>query len=175
MRETTRHRLAFAAYVELGPSRTIETLEMQLRADPAAFGLSRAPGRRSLFRWSSELHWQDRLDDLEREARRQNAEAYLRSLKEMNERQAREGLVLQQKAVERIQALADNELTGSEAIRALVEGARLERLARGEVTDRPQIERTDDLDLSGFSIAELRALAEIAAHNSRGDRSQESQ
>lgn len=175
MRETTRHRVIFAAYVDLGASRTLEALHRQIRADPGAYGLTRAPGLRSLYRWSTELHWQDRLDDLEREARRQDAETYLRSLQEMNERQAREGLVLQQKAVQRIQALADNELSGSEAIRALVEGARLERLARGEVTDRSQIERTDDLDLSGFSIAELRALAEIAANNSRGDRSQKSE
>ncbi|MGD9713363.1 MAG: hypothetical protein AB7V46_15025 [Thermomicrobiales bacterium] len=175
MRETTRHRLAFAAYVDMGPSRTLEALQARIKANPVAFGLARAPGLRSLYRWSSELHWQDRLDDLEREARRQDAESYIRSLKEMNERQAREGLVLQQKAVQRIQALADDELTGSEAIRALVEGARLERLARGEVTDRSQIERTDDLDLSGFSIAELRVLAQIAANNSRGDRTQESE
>jgi hypothetical protein len=60
-------------------------------------------------------------------------------------------------------------MTTADAIRALAEGARLERLARGEVTERTLLERSDDFDLSGFSIAELRVLAEIAAAGAAGD------
>ena len=170
MRESTRHRLVFRAYVDMGAARTLEVLHVQLKADPERFGLHRAPGLRSLYRWSAELHWQDRLADLEREARRADAEAYVRALREMNERQAREGLVLQQKALQRIQALLAEDFSGSEAIRALVEGARLERLARGEVTERTQIERSNQIDLSTFSLAELRALAELAASRAGGNR-----
>jgi uncharacterized protein YoaH (UPF0181 family) len=169
MRENTRHRLAFNLYVSLGSGRSIELLKATIASEPSAYGFRRSPGLRSLYRWSTKLHWQDRLVDLEREARRQDAELLLQQLKEMNERQAKEGLILQQKAVTRIQGLRDNEMTTADAIRALAEGARLERLARGEVTERTLLERSDDFDLSGFSIAELRVLAEIAAAGAAGD------
>ena len=167
MREDTRHRLAFGAYVEQGSERSLERLRDHIRGDPAAFGLKRAPSSRTLHRWSSAFHWQDRLADLEREARIRDAEAQIQALREMNERHTREGLALQQKAVEYLQTVHPERLSPGEAIRALVEGVRLERLARGEVTERTQIERNDH-DLSGFSIAELRALAGLAAERARG-------
>jgi hypothetical protein len=169
MRETTRHRLAFGAYVNLGSGRSLEILQAKLVADPASFGLSRAPGLRTLYRWSAALNWQDQLADLEREARRADAENYLRSLKDMNERQVSAALVLQQRSLQRIQSLAQDDLSVAEAIRGLVEGARLERLARGDVTDRTQVERSFENDLSGFSMAELRALAEVASIRARSD------
>lgn len=173
MRETTKHRLAFNIYVNLGPHRTLEQLEAVIRADPKGHGFSRPPSLRSLYRWSSDLHWQHRLVDLEREARRRDAETLLQNLREMNERQAREGLMLQQKAVLRLQALDEAELTSSEAVRALTEGARLERLACGEVTERTMQERGGEIDLSGFSIAELRALAEAAGSRAGRNRPEE--
>jgi uncharacterized protein YoaH (UPF0181 family) len=174
MRESTSHRLAFNLYVELGSARSLEGLHATIASDPAAYGFSRTPSLRSIYRWSSDLHWQGRINDLEREARRRDAENHLQQLREMNERHARAGLALQQKAVQRIQSLYESDLTATEAIKALTEGARLERLARGEVTDRTSVERSDDIDLSSFSLAELRVLAEIAAANIRGDSAEES-
>ena len=174
MREGTKHRLAFDLYVDLGAGRSLEALALVLAQDPSRLGLKRAPSLRSLYRWSSELDWQDRLRDLEREARQRDAEQLVQSLREMNERQAREGMLLQQRGVQRLQSLEDEELTPSESIRAVSEGARLERLARGDVTDRTQIERTKDLDLANFSIAELRALAQLALERSQGAGSPES-
>ena len=169
MRERTRHRVVFDAYVRQGPNRSLERLHAEIVVDPEAYGFTRPPALRTLYGWSAELHWQDRLADLEREARQRDAVEQLEALHEMNERHAREGLALQQKAVQRLQTLLDRELAPGEAIRALVEGVRLERLARGEVTERTQIER-DNLDLSTFSVAELRALAELAAGRAAGDR-----
>ena len=160
MREGTRHRVAFDAYVGLGPNRSLERLHDVLAADPGRHRLKTAPGLRTLYRWSAALHWQDRIADLEREARRGDAAEHVEALRLMNDRHAQEGVALQQRAVQRLRALLDGELTPSEAIRALGEGVRIERLARGEVTDRTQVEgKDDDLDLSGFSLAELRALA----------------
>ena len=50
MRENTRYRLAFNAYVEQeGSERGLERLGAQIRGDPAAFGLKRAPSPRTLF------------------------------------------------------------------------------------------------------------------------------
>jgi hypothetical protein len=168
MRETTRHRTAFNAYLNLGASRSLEALRTLMANERGHHGFARPPSIRSLARWSKELHWQDRLADLEREARLKDAEAYVQALREMNDRQAREGLLLQQKGVQRFQSLAQAELSPSEAIRALAEGSRLERLARGEVTDRTQIEREQENDFTGFSIAELRAIADAALQSARG-------
>ena len=170
MRESTKQRLAFNLYVELGARRSLEALQALLRDDPGLVGLKRGPSLRSLYRWSSQLHWQDRIYDMEKDARQRDAEALVQALREMNERQAREGLLLQQKAIQRFQQLADNELAPEAAIRALAEGARLERLARGDVTERTSIERHDEYDFSRFSMAELRALAELGLSSQRGDR-----
>jgi hypothetical protein len=170
MRETTRQRLAFNLYVELGPGRSLEALHAELARDPSPLGAKRAPGLRSLYRWSASFHWQDRIADLEREARRRDGETLLTALREMNRRQAAEGLRLQSRAMERLESLDLNAISATETIRALVEGARLERLASGEVTDRAGIEKGEEIDLIGFSIAELRALAEIALSHAKGDR-----
>jgi len=169
MRETTRHRLAFNLYVELGNQRSLETLHARLANNGAQQGSRRPPSHRTLYRWSAALHWQDRLIDLEREARRRDAEAQVVALREMKERHAREGVALQHKGIQRLQALATDELAAADAIRAISEGVRIERLALGEVTDRTQVERSEEDVLKGFSIAELRALAEVAAIRARGD------
>ncbi len=170
MRESTRHRLAFDAYVDQGAQRSLEALQRLIAADPAAFGFKRAPSQRTVHRWSTALHWQDRLADLEREARQRDAEAQLQGLMEMNRRHAQEGMALQQKGIARLQAVAEDDLTPGEAIRAVTEGVRLERLGRGEVTDRSEIQERADHDLAGFSLAELRALARTAAARAGGDR-----
>jgi hypothetical protein len=63
--------------------------------------------------------------------------------------------------------LPEADMSPAEAIRALAEGARLERLARGEVTERTSI-KGDDIDLTRFSLVELRALAELALSRAEG-------
>ena len=77
MKENTRQRMAFDLYVLLGAKRSIEALHRQLLADPSAMGLKRAPSRRTLDVWSSAFHWQDRLLDLERTARKQDQQDLL--------------------------------------------------------------------------------------------------
>ena len=162
MREHTRHRVAFDAYVTLGAQRSLERIRDAIAADPAGLGFQRPPGLRTLYRWSAAFRWQERLADLEREARRQAETERLELLVAMNERHAREGLALQEKALRRLQALPEDDFGPGDTIRALKEGVHLERLARGDVTDRigQAQDEEDDLDLSGFALAELRALAQ---------------
>jgi hypothetical protein len=59
----------------------------------------------------------------------------------MAERHAREALMLQNKAVERLRQLLPEELKARDALAYLVEAAKLERLARGEPTERVAEER----------------------------------
>lgn len=171
MKEQTRQRLAFDLYVRMGPSRSLEALHEALQADPSLIGLARPPGRSTLESWSSAFHWQDRLLDLERQAAERDREEQLKALREMNERHAREGLALQQKAVDRLRGLAPAEISAAEAVRALVEGVRLERLARGEPTEHIREEGEvvyGHVDLKNFSNEELRRLAELAERRAGG-------
>ena len=70
--------------------------------------------------------------ELERARRQKQVEA----LEEMAERQVREAVMLQSKAVERLRQLRPEELKPRDTLSFLVEAAKLERLARGEPTER---------------------------------------
>ena len=165
MKERTRHRLAFDFYVRMGAHRSLEALHRALKENPSVIGLTRAPSRSTLEAWSSAFHWQGRLLDLERQAAEKDREELLRTLQDMNARHAKEGLALQQKGVERLGTLSSEQLSASDAVRALVEGVRLERLARGEPTEHLRQEGEmlyGHLDLRSFTNEELRRVAELA-------------
>jgi hypothetical protein len=165
VKEKTRHRLAFDLYVRMGANRSLEALHRDLQKDPSLIGLKRAPSLSTLEAWSSAFHWQGRLLDLERQAAEKDREELLRTLQEMNERHAKEGLALQQKGVERLGTLSSEQLSASDAVRALVEGVRLERLARGEPTEHIRQEGEmlyGHIDLRSFTNEELRRVAELA-------------
>ncbi len=165
MKETTRHRLAFDLYMRLGADRSLEALHEALLDDPSPIGLSRAPSRSTLDAWSSAFHWQDRVLDLERRAAEQGQEEHVKALREMSERHAKEGLALQQKAVDRLRTLPPEDLSASDAIRALIEGVRLELLARGEPTERVAQKGEilhGHVDLRNFTNEELRRQVELA-------------
>ena len=132
MRETTRHRHAFDRYWRLGAERSLARLHAALTAD------GRAPSLRTLYEWSRRCHWQRRIIDLEREARQAEDAARVAAIREMQERQAREALLLQQRGTEWLAALGPEDGSAEVAIRAITEGAKLERLARGEATERTE-------------------------------------
>ena len=156
MTETTRQRLAYDRYWTLGAGRSIERLH------EAMTETGDAPTLRTLYEWSRAYHWQQRIAELEREARREQEEARLRAMREMFERQAKEGILLQQKGTEWLMALLGGDVTAEAAIRAIAEGAKLERLARGEPGNRQEFRGTSDEDeqYSQFSPQQLRAFLE---------------
>jgi hypothetical protein len=164
MQETTRHREAFNAYWSMGAERSIEKLHATWK------GRARAPSLRTLYEWSRALHWQDRILEMERAAREQDRLAHVEALHEMNERHRKEGLALQQRALERFGAMAPGDMKATDAIRALTEGVRLERLAAGAPTERIQQEGEihGTVELRGFSNQELRRLAELAERRAAG-------
>jgi len=171
MKEHTRHRLAFDLYVRMGASRSLEALQRDLQKDPSLIGLKRAPSLSTLEAWSSAFHWQGRLLDLERRSAEQDWEQQLKALRDMAERHAREGLALQQKGIERLRDLPANQLAAADAIRAVIEGVRLERLARGEPTEHIRQEGEilhGHIDLTNFTNEELRRLAELADRRATG-------
>ena len=160
MHETTRHRIAFNCYWALGPSRSIERLQALLAAEGADYGFARPPDLRTLYRWSSALGWQAQLEALERQARARDQAAQLAAISEMNARQAQEGLLLQEKAIAGLQAREPGDFSPAGLIRALESGARLERLARGEPTDRAETIMAGDPRLERLTDDELDTLLE---------------
>ena len=163
MRETTRHRAAYERYFRLGPRRTIE----QLHEAPTA--ADRAPSLRTLYEWSRQFHWQARLDDFERRARQAHDATELEAVREMHERQAKEALLLQQKGAEWLAALEGEAASADTAIRAITEGAKLERLVRGAPTERTAT--TDPLAarLKGLDDGELDSLLTLAERDLAGE------
>ena len=176
MKERTRHRRAFDTYVRMGTDRSLEALTRVLRDDPSLIGLRNAPSPSTIERWSSAFHWQDRLVDIERAARERDRVDQIKALHDMNERHRKEGLALQQKALERIVPLPAMTLSPRDAIRGLVEGVRLERLGAGAPTEhiRQEGDLHDGERLRHFSSEELRRLAQLAEERATGAGGQES-
>ena len=162
MPESTKHRHAFERYWRLGPERSIERLHAAMEAE------AKAPSLRTLYGWSSRYRWQDRVADLERKARETEDDARIAAIREMQERQAKEGLLLQQRGAQWLAQVNDEQVSPEAAIRAVVEGARLERLARGEPTERTEIHNDADPRLERLSDEELDRLIELAEGLVRG-------
>ena len=170
MREETRHRVAFNLYWAQGPGRSIEGLHRQLEGDFAEHGFRRPPDLRTLYRWSTTLGWQDRLAQLEREAHARDREAQITAIQEMNERQAREALLLQQKVIEGLQSRSPQDFSPDGLVRALWTAVKVERLARGEPTERSETQESRDPRLERLSDAELERLARLAEATPEGRR-----
>jgi uncharacterized protein YoaH (UPF0181 family) len=171
MNEETRHRLAFDLYVKLGASRSLEALQAALVDDPSLIQRGRAPTRSTIESWSSAFRWQDRLRDLEREAVAQDHEELVQLLRQMNARHGKEGLALQQKGIERLNTLTPTDMSAADAIRAVSEGVRLERLAHNVPTDhvlQEGVMLNGHVELRSFSNEELRRLAELAERHADG-------
>ena len=119
---------------------------------------------RTLYEWSRRYHWQRRIAQLELEARRAEDETRVQALREMYERRSKEALLLQQRGAEWLAGMSRDDATADAAIRAIVEGARLERLARGEPTERQEVIGDDKTDprLAALSDEELDRLIEYA-------------
>jgi len=155
MSETSKHRQAFEAYWRLGAERTIERLREALITKQG-----KAPSLRTLYEWSRRYHWQYRIAELEHQARVAEDEGRLTAIKEMYERQAKEGVYLQQKGVAWLEAVDVEVVSPEAALRAIVEGAKLERISRGEPTDRQEVKGEVDNRLAELSDAELIAIIE---------------
>ena len=164
MRETTRHRLAFNRYWALGPERTLP----RLRAAVQAAG-EHPPSLRTLEHWSSNHHWQSRIDDLERKARAAADDTRVAAIRAMDERQAQEALLMQRTGAEILAQVDPATASASDGVRALAEGARLERIACGAPTDRIANQNEPDPKLEELSDAELDRLIARAGEAVAGE------
>jgi len=139
MAAISRAELAFDAYLELGPERSLLRLQQQLRSR-----MRRPPSLRTLENWSARFAWQARVRDMEREAREAAERERVEWLSEYRRRLRDEGLVLQQRGLEWLPDQRPAQVRASDAVRAIEAGFRLEALALGEATERIVLEERDD-------------------------------
>ena len=169
MSESTRHRRAFERYFRLGPDRSLTLLHEALAAEGG-----RVPALRTLEEWSRTYHWSDRIADVERRARDAEDEARITAIREMEERHTKEALLLQQRGSQWLAAFDSDDASPDAAIRAIAEGVRIERLARGEPTERTETSDAADPRLERISDDDLDRLINAAGLALEGETSQKS-
>ena len=166
MSASSRQEFAFAAYLAMGPDRSLAQLTRLLRADPGRARLRRAPSLRTLEQWSVRYRWQDRIAEIDRRAREEAERQHLDWVKQHRERLRQEGLLLQQRGIEWLRTKGAEDVKAHEAIRAIDTGFKLEALALGEATERISME-VDDERLERFSDEELELLIRQAREAQR--------
>ncbi len=153
--ESTKAFHAFMLYRDMLPKgRSIQKVLETTDKKPSYY--------RHLARWSSRYEWVKRAtfhDDHMAEVKR---EANQKAIEEMAERQAKEGMALQQKGIERLADMAGREMRMRDAIRAIEVGAKLERTARGEPSEitKHQIVPGTEKRLEDMTDAELDEIIE---------------
>jgi len=131
--ESTKAYSAFAAYRDLGPDRSIA------KAINAS-GKTTANLRQWEY-WSSQHQWVDRASAYDDHGERRRLAQLEKERREMNERQAKIGVLGQNLAVKAVEKLlaevqsGEKILGAAELARLLDVSAKLERLAHGESTD----------------------------------------
>ena len=118
-----RYRLA-------GPSRSLlGTLNAERQQRGANKGKSVPQAwARNAKRW----RWRERAEAWDEHQRRQARLAHAQGIEEMNQRHIQEAKALQSIAIQRVKALAAEQLSAAEVLRYCIESAKLERTARGE-------------------------------------------
>lgn len=112
---------AFVRYRDMGAGRSTAKVAQ-------ALGKSKA----LMDRWCNRWSWVARAEAWDEELDRQRRDVQARAVREMAERQAKAGMVLQARGLEGLKFLSSDKLSAADAVRLVMEGAKLERLARGE-------------------------------------------
>jgi hypothetical protein len=167
MSASSRQQRAFAVYLALGPDRSLAALAAALRADPGRAGLRRGPALSTIEDWSVKYRWQERIAEVDRQAREEADREHLSWVRQHRERLRQEGLLLQQRGIEWLKNKQTDEVTAHEAIRAVDTGFKLEALALGEATQRIVVE-DDDERLQRLSDEELELLIRHAREAQSG-------
>lgn len=167
MTENALQREAFDRYVAMAGRRSIERLHDELCSEDP----DRWPTLRTLYEWSRRLDWQRRIAELERAATQASDDERRSAFTAMQRRHAREGLLLQQKATEFLNRIAEERVTAHAVVRMLTEGVKLERSAESTLAPVPPALEGDPL-LEALTDDELAGLIQLVrADMARGQSS----
>ena len=159
--ETSKAFNAFVLYRGMLPKeRSLEKLRQKMDKNTLYL--------RQLGVWSSRWQWVKRSLAYDEHLAEVRQEAQEKEIKEMAERQAKEGMLLQSKGIERYRSMEPQDMSPSDALRALIEGAKLERTARGEPTDIQKSEHSGEIKVDVSNLSDEELLRLIALRESDG-------
>ena len=165
--ESDKAYAAFCTYRDLGPRRSLD--EASRRYHQSSSQRPRCASG-TIRRWAQRWNWQTRARAWDQETERVKQAEQQAAVLEMTERHAREALMLQNKAIERLRQLRPEEMKTKDVLAYLVESAKLERLSRGQPTERIAEEHAFE-DLKELSDDELtRIIARGQQHPPAGSR-----
>lgn len=113
---------AFVIYRDLGTERTLQKVSKQLKKSMAMIG-----------RWSSDWNWRERAAAWDGEQDKLARADQVKEIAEMRRLQAARGAKMQEKAMEALEQMEIEKLSPADVVRLMAEGAKLERLGRGDV------------------------------------------
>lgn len=125
-KETAKNYEAFCIYRDLGPGRSLRLVSEMCGKNESL-----------LSRWSAKFDWVKRAslwdDEQDRIERKEAQEAQVREIRKMRKRQADSGYAMQIKGLEALKKLPLEEMSAQDIVKMMIEGAKLERLGRGDV------------------------------------------
>jgi hypothetical protein len=154
----SRQELAFEAYLAMGPDRSLAKLAQLIGENPAKYGFTTPPSRRTLEDWSSNYGWQQEIYDVAGRARDEAKEQYVKSTKAYRTRLRKQGRLLQDLGAEWLQGKQPDEVKVGEAIAAIETGVSLEASA---LTDSSRSIALTDEQKARLSDSQLQALTEL--------------
>lgn len=149
-RESSKAFHAFMLYRDMPPKeRSLEKVRQKLTKTP--------PYLRHLKKWSSYYSWVARAQAHDDHLAAVGAEAQEKAVKDMAERQAREGMAMQSKGMTKLRRMKAKDMQPRDAIHAVDVGAKLERTARGEPTEivKEEITFRSAEDLTDDELAKI--------------------
>lgn len=164
-RESRKSKLAFADYCTLGAGRSLDALLAQYVAQALSGRRPPTTVRFTMHEWSRRHDWVRRAAAYDVDLHQQARLAQIEAVRDMNERHINLARVMMMKVAQRLQSLDPAELSPTEVARWADTCSKLERLARGEATERVDVfarvrELAKQFGLSETEEAEAVAAAE---------------
>ena len=135
-RTEARANSLFMVYYQMGQERSLYNL-LKLLA-----GIGQKISFNTLKRYSADFHWQDRLLEVDARVQAEREKQAAIQIDDMNKRQAQLGMAMQSLGALSFKSALESRkpLKAVDAATVTTQGAKLERLARGEVTERREVE-----------------------------------
>ena len=118
---------------------------------------------RTIAKWAGEFRWVERTKAWEDEQDRMKLAAQADTIKTMAERHVKQAIALQDKGLAALEQITQSNISIADARLLIVEGAKLERLSRGQATEKvEEITKRGLPDLGQYSEEDLRRLEGLA-------------
>lgn len=157
--ETARAWAAFCAYRDMGPTRSLRTLETS--------GHKASTKLAQLGKWSRTFDWTDRAAAWDQHVDHEVQEDQLALIKKMRRQHAAIASNMLGKATQRLLGINPDELTPTQVVQWVEAGVKIERMARGEPGETVGL--PDGQDPTGTPIDGVSVMAMLAAHPEAAD------